>query len=245
MASAHLVRPCHARHCRSPLPAGKPGDLSSPGRVHGGLGHQPGYPALPEPRAPAQPGTPALLRNALPQSTRLGPEGWDTGGKHSDSRGQSPAARGTRWGCCGAPAGHLPPPVPVTPARPARPERSPGPCAGVSRGRWYLDALVAVLQLLPLAQALGERGAPGHGGDGGGGDRPGPARGAGATPPSGHAPGRGQGRGLFYSVFASKPEPGEREIPWNRRSTGLCEVRRARSQLERLSGCIPRPVVSE
>lgn len=73
--------------------------------------------------------------------------------------------------------------------------------------------------------------------------RPGPRR-------WGHAPfrtrpGAGPRAGPLYSMFASTPEPGKREIPWNRRSTVLREVRRARSQLGRLSGCIPGPVVSE
>lgn len=58
----------------------------------------------------------------------------------------------------------------------------------MSRGVRYLDALVAVLQLLPLPQALGGRGPAGHGG----GSVSGPGPGAGlrwAAPPPAPLPG--------------------------------------------------------
>lgn len=84
---------------------------------------------------------------------------------------------------------------------------------GASQGVRYLDALVAVLQLLPLPQALGGRGHAGHGGDGGvsgPGPGPGPSRGAGlrwAAPPPAPLPGtprwgRDKGRGQTWGAWS-------------------------------------------
>lgn len=166
-----------------PLPAAEPGHLRSARHVHGGLGHHPGVPR--SARAPSP--CPAPERFAPRHRARTrGQE------KRPDSSGDSPAARGPRWGCCGASptpgagnpgvprsAGALPGslpgavPGPVVPGCAGSRPAAPPTRAGTRRTR------------RPRPWRRWRRRRPA---------RPGPRRRAAlATPPSGHAPGRERG----------------------------------------------------